>query len=111
MPAINAPWTHHAPQRRAFDSLEFNLNVLVLWTALYIFVFVGTDSRNQKWPRIGVRINEIKVWTNQIWGKNNAKHDFDTPGAQFGHETAENVIKPEYKIYLFVDGQSSTTLK
>ena len=67
------------------------------------------DTRNQKWPRMGIITNETKVWTDHIWGKNNAKHDGDTPGAQLGHETAENDINPKIKIQIFVDGQSSST--
>ncbi len=45
---------------------------------------------------MGVRINEIKVWTYQIWGKAYVKHDGDTPGAQFGHEAAEDEINKNY---------------
>ena len=51
---------------------------------------------------MGVRINESKVWTDQNWGKNHAKHDGDTPGAQFGHETAENDRNPVIKIYILL---------
>ncbi len=41
------------------------------------------------------------------WMENPAKHDVDTPGAQFGHETAENYIIPLIEIDIFIDGQSS----
>ena len=37
------------------------LIVLVFWQVCYILFFVGPDSRNQKWPRMGGITNEIKV--------------------------------------------------
>ena len=42
---------------------------------------------------MGIRINEFKVWNYQMWGQTFAKLDGDTPGAQFGHEAAENDAK------------------
>ncbi len=80
-------------QRKLINSI----NVLALWPSLFIFIVLVGIFRNQKWPQMGLIIHENKVWTDQIWAQIYAKHDGDTPGARFGHQTAQNDIILDYK--------------